>query len=190
MKNFIASLAEIQLNLKAPKNQFNSFGKYSYRNCDDILEAVKPLLNGLLLTISDEIVQVGSRIYIKATVTITDGENSVSNSALAREAETKKGMDDAQITGAASSYARKYALNGLFCIDDNKDADSFDNSKPLPKMISKVSPPHPKIDLVKFASDCGWTVEQVCNSFDPPLKSINDVQDVEACAAFLKANSL
>lgn len=120
-------LATIQRDLKAPKGQFNKFGGYKYRSCEDILEAVKPLLNGLVLTIHDDIQAVGDRIYIKATATITDGENSLSVSAFAREAETKKGMDDSQITGTASSYARKYALNGLFLIDDTKDADTGDN---------------------------------------------------------------
>ncbi len=127
-KEFIKRVAEIQSELKAPKGQFNKFGKYNYRSCEDIMEGVKPLLNGLVLTVNDELQQAGERIYIKATATLTDGENSISNSALARESLTKKGMDDSQITGTASSYARKYALNGLFCIDDTKDADSMDNS--------------------------------------------------------------
>ena len=127
MKNLVEKVSHIQKNLKAPKGQENKFGNYKYRNCEDILEAVKPLLNGLLLTISDDVVMVGDRVYVKATVTITDGENSIVNQAFARESAIKKGMDDSQITGATSSYARKYALNGLFCIDDTKDADSFDN---------------------------------------------------------------
>lgn len=119
-----AKLAEIQQRLNAPKGQFNSFGKYHYRSCEDILMAVKPLLGDLVLTVNDEMVLVGDRIYVKATATITDGKESVSTSAFAREAEAKKGMDDAQVTGSTSSYARKYALNGLLLIDDNKDADS------------------------------------------------------------------
>lgn len=117
-------LSRIQKELKAPKNQFNSFGKYNYRSCEDILEGVKPLLNGCILTLSDDVIAVGNRIYIKSTATITCGEESVYVSACARESETKKGMDDSQITGTASSYARKYALNGLFCIDDTKDTDA------------------------------------------------------------------
>ena len=127
---FIGKLAKIQQDLNAPKNQWNAFSKFSYRSCEDILEGVKPLLNGLVLTMSDDVVQVGERIYVKATAVLTDGDNSISNSALARESLTKKGMDDSQITGTASSYARKYALNGLFCIDDEKDADSKDNNQP------------------------------------------------------------
>lgn len=119
-------IINVQSELKAPKSQYNSFGKYKYRSCEDILEAVKPLLvkHGLLMTISDEIVTSGNRYYIKATVTITDGESVVSNAALAREEEYKKGMDSSQVTGACSSYARKYALNGMFCIDDTKDSDA------------------------------------------------------------------
>lgn len=120
-------LIKIQGELKAPKGQYNSFGKYKYRSCEDILEAVKPLLaeNNCTLTISDEIIYLGDRFYIKATAIITNEKNeSVSTSALARESETKKGMDAAQITGSASSYARKYALNGLFAIDDTKDSDT------------------------------------------------------------------
>lgn len=118
-------LSQIQKSLKAPKNQFNSFGKYNYRNCEDILEALKPLLDECTLTISDEIVMIGNRFYVKATATLKDvSEGEFSVSAYAREDETKKGMDLAQVTGSASSYARKYALNGLFLIDDTKDSDA------------------------------------------------------------------
>ena len=132
---FIGKLAKIQRDLDAPKNQWNKFSSFWYRSCEDILEGLKPLLNGLVLTMSDDIIAVGDRIYVKATVTLTDGENTISNSALARESLIKKGMDDSQITGTASSYARKYALNGLFCIDDEKDADAKDNKgeSPPPK---------------------------------------------------------
>ncbi len=133
MKKLYAELARIQKELKAPKSQYNSYGKYNYRSCEDILEGLKLVLNGLTVMISDEVVMVGTRIYIQATATLADGENSISNKAYAREPENKKGMDDSQITGTASSYARKYALNGLFLIDDTKDADSMDNSKPQGK---------------------------------------------------------
>lgn len=127
-KPIFAALMAVQAELKAPKNQHNSFGKYDYRSAEDIIEAVKPLLkdNGLFLNMSDEVVLVGDRYYIKATVKVVDvvtGE-SVQTSALAREAAQKKGMDESQVTGTASSYARKYALNGLFAIDDNRDADT------------------------------------------------------------------
>lgn len=128
-------LLNVQQKLKAPKNQVNQFGKYKYRSCEDILEAVKKLLGeeGLVLTISDEPIVLGDRFYVKATATVSDGTTSISTTALAREPETKKGMDDSQITGTASSYARKYALNGLFCIDDTRDADTMDNSQYQPK---------------------------------------------------------
>jgi len=121
-------LVALQNELKAPKGNYNSFGKYRYRSCEDILEAVKPLCKkyGLALTLSDDVLECGGRIYIRATATLTDTEDRVqiSNTALARESADKKGMDESQITGTASSYARKYALNGLFCIDDTKDADT------------------------------------------------------------------
>lgn len=123
-KELTKKLAKIQSTLHAPKNQRNSFGNYNYRSCEDILEAVKPLLGDLTLTITDEICPALDRVYIKATATISDGEHSVAVSAYAREADQKKGMDSSQLTGATSSYARKYALNGLFLIDDNKDADT------------------------------------------------------------------
>ena len=138
------SLIEIQQKLKAPKGQTNNFGKYQYRSCEDILEAVKPHLGDMRLTLSDDIVEVGGRVYVKATATITDGnDNPVSVTAYAREAETKKGMDDSQITGTASSYARKYALNGLFLIDDTKDADTDAHKKQLD------TTPDPYDDAVK-----------------------------------------
>jgi len=129
---FYARVSDIQQELKAPKGQFNKFGKYNYRSCEDIIEGYKKLPFKIILKISDEVVAVGDRIYIKATATLTDGDNEFSCTGFAREALTKKGMDESQITGAASSYARKYALNGLFCIDDSKDADSMDNSKISP----------------------------------------------------------
>lgn len=135
-KTLIGRLAEIQRELKAPKNQFNKFGNYKYRSCEDILEAVKPLLNDLVLTIGDEIVNVGDRYYIKATAVLTNGEQFVENSAFARESLSKKGMDDAQVSGSTSSYARKYALNGLFLIDDQKDLDNLNDGKEE-KSVSK-----------------------------------------------------
>lgn len=134
MSDLYDRLIAVQGALKAPKGQYNSFGKYKYRSCEDILEAVKPLLvqYSLLLTVEDDIVQVGDRIYVKATATIRCGGNELKSVAFAREEDTKKGMDASQVTGAASSYARKYALNGLFCIDDNKDSDATNNgNKPV-----------------------------------------------------------
>lgn len=125
----------IQSELKAPKNQRNSFGQYNYRSCEDILEALKPLLlaNKCTLTLNDELILIGERYYIKATATLTDGAKSIQVNAFAREEETKKGMDGSQITGASSSYARKYALNALFLIDDQKDSDATNIHKDEPK---------------------------------------------------------
>ena len=127
-RNIDSKLLNVQQNLRANKSQFNSFGGYAYRSCEDVLEAVKPLLaqNNLNLRITDDIVQIGERIYVKANAILTsvDSGESLTVSAFAREEETKKGMDASQVTGAASSYARKYALNGLFCIDDAKDSDA------------------------------------------------------------------
>lgn len=130
-KTIYEKLSKIQTQLKAPKNQYNSFGKYNYRNCEDILEAVKPLLNeqGLILTLSDKIhVAENGRTYIEAHAVIQDGTLEIGTIAYAREPDNKKGMDESQVTGASSSYARKYALNGLFLIDDTKDADCMNNT--------------------------------------------------------------
>lgn len=159
-------LVNIQAALKAPKGQYNSFGKYSYRSCEDILEAVKPLLKkeGLALLITDDVVLIGERYYVKASCHLMDGENQIVVSAFAREEETRKGMDGSQITGSASSYARKYALGGLFCIDDVKDADAqpatvykcaecgrvFDGC--TPEMYAKVQSLSP--DGVARCKDC------------------------------------
>ena len=138
----IKNLVNIQSELKAPKSNFNSFGKYRYRSAEDILTAAKPILSkyGCQMTITDDIVFIGSRFYIKATVTITDADgNSESVSAFAREDENKKGMDGSQITGTASSYARKYALNGMFLIDDTKDADTDEYHKQTSDKPSKLT---------------------------------------------------
>jgi len=137
-KNIAQKLMGIQANLKAPKGQTNKFGGYKYRSAEDIVEAVKPLLEkfGATLMLSDKVVEVGGRVYVKATAKLGDTETDdfIETTAYAREAEVKKGMDEAQITGSASSYARKYALNGLLCIDDTKDPDATNDhgkSKPV-----------------------------------------------------------
>lgn len=149
--NIYEKLMNIQQELKAPKGQYNDFGKYAYRSCEDILEAVKPLLKKekVVLTISDELQYIGNRYYIKATATLidTESEATISNSAYAREEETKKGMDGSQITGASSSYARKYALNGLFGIDDNKDSDTTNIQSKEEKEDKKASPK--QIELIQ-----------------------------------------
>ena len=135
----------------------NNFGNYNYRSCESILEAVKPLLaaNSLALTLTDERVQVGDRIYVRATatVTLTSGGESISVDAFAREEEAKKGMDSSQVTGAASSYARKYALNGLFCIDDNKDSDATNTHGKEEKPDKKPDAPKKADDIIKRDGD-------------------------------------
>ena len=160
-------LRSIQCELKAPKGQYNSFGKYSYRSCEDILEAVKPLLDKYKATvyITDEVVSVGDRIYVKATATFVDKDGKeVSVSAFAREPVARKGMDEAQVTGATSSYARKYALNGLFLIDDNKDADTDENRNESDARAGKHPiPSYTEEQLVKMKSwgDGTFTEEEL-----------------------------
>lgn len=139
--NIVEKLMNIQQKLNAPKDQFNGFGKYSYRSAEGILQAVKPLLeeNKVCLTLSDTMCEIGGRVYVKATATLKDAESTedIFVDAFAREEESKKGMDASQVTGASSSYARKYALNGLFAIDDNKDSDVTNTGEKQPKFESK-----------------------------------------------------
>ncbi|WP_171998445.1 ERF family protein [Cronobacter sp. JZ38] len=172
-KEFYARLAKIQAHLNAPKNQYNSFGKYKYRSCEDILEGVKPLLDGLFLSISDEIVLIGDRHYVKAVATITDGESCHTATAMAREEESKKGMDAAQVTGATSSYARKYCLNGLFGIDDAKDADTDEHKQQQSRQESNAT-------AKKHASP-----EQVLKAFTEAASAKNSVAELKG--AFAKA---
>ena len=140
MSDFYKKIVKIQENLNAPKGQQNTFGNYAYRIAEDILLALKPLIarEGLFLVISDEVVNIGERYYVKVTAKMSDGQTSIENTAFAREALAKKGMDDSQITGSTSSYARKYALNGLLCIDDNKDADSMKSTTISEEINEKV----------------------------------------------------
>jgi hypothetical protein len=144
-------LTKVQSELKAPKNQRNNFGGYQYRNCEDILESLKPILlkHELFMSISDEIVEVGNRIYVKATVRVFDDSNEESVSAFAREDEGKKGFDLSQLTGATSSYARKYALNGMFLIDDTKDSDATNTHG---KELEKPSAPVAKAPKITIAN--------------------------------------
>ena len=149
-------LLNAQSELKAPKGQYNNFGKYKYRSAEDILEAVKPInaKHGVLLTITDEPVLVGDWHYIKATATITDGSDSIVVTAYARESLNKKGMDDSQITGTASSYARKYALNGLYLIDDTKDADTDEyrnQGNKAPKSATQAEIGNLKKEIIAFS---------------------------------------
>lgn len=146
VKTIHQKLIAIQTELKAPKSQFNKFGGYNYRNCEDILEEVKPLCakHDVVPLLSDEIVMIGERYYVKGIAKITDGKDEIVTTAFARESFDKKGMDESQITGSASSYARKYALNGLFCIDDTKDADFMDNSQNKKTASTPVQTTKPK----------------------------------------------
>lgn len=139
--NLVVTLSKVQSELKAPKGQYNKFGNFNYRSCEDIIEAVKPILAkySLILNINDEVVLIGDRFYIKATAKITDGLDEVSATAYAREPNEQKGMNESQITGSTSSYARKYALNGLLAIDDNKDADTNEYQEQVRKPDIKVS---------------------------------------------------
>lgn len=154
-------LMAVQQNLNAPKSQYNDFGKYNYRSCEDVLAAVKPLLkdNGLILTLSDRMIEVGGRIYVEATASLSCADKVTGNppetivtTAYAREEETKKGMDASQVTGAASSYARKYALNGLFCIDDNKDSDATNTGETKRNEQAALAP---TADFQPRCANCG-----------------------------------
>ena len=185
-------LNELIAELKVPKNHFNSFGNYYYRNCDDILEAVKPLLlkHGLRMKMTDDMVEVGGRVYVRATVVVSDGEVSEEVSANAREAENRKGMDDAQLTGATSSYARKYALNGMFLLDDVRDADSQkpEENKEKPEQIKEVKKPANKeaAQILEQAS----ALLQKLNMPEEKRKNLKQeykkVTTVEQAKAFLK----
>jgi hypothetical protein len=156
-------LINIQSELKAPKGQNNDFGKYKYRSCEDILESVKPLLtiNKCFLTINDEIVLIGERYYVKATAVLKGEKESIEVSAFAREPANKKGMDESQITGASSSYARKYALNGLFAIDDTKDSDSTNTGESNGQMKAKASQTKMKVEAVKESLQIKESVDRI-----------------------------
>lgn len=183
-------LIEIQQKLKAPKNQRNSFGNYNYRNAEDILEAVKPLLKEqeLALILNDEIINVENRFYVKATVTIfdTDGKPIAQSSALAREEESKKGMDGSQVTGASSSYARKYALNGLFAIDDTKDSD-FTNTgnNDIKKSIQKSETINPDTDLIEGLKACS-SYSELTAYYKNNFKAVTDKEAFNKLATQLK----
>jgi hypothetical protein len=179
------NLVKIQAELRVPKNQTNAFGKYKYRSAEYIIEAVKPILNrnNTALVVSDEVVQVGDRIYIKATATLLDGsDDHISVNGWAREEEVKKGMDAAQITGSASSYARKYALNGLFAIDDTKDSDATNEHK---DEVGEVK----RMELITLMENTTWdeTMKQkvaikisaltTLEQYEKALRSINQNQN-------------
>lgn len=210
--NIYEKLLGVQGELKAPKSQYNSFGKYSYRNCEDILEAVKPLLREykLVLFLSDEIVEKGSRVYVMARATLVNVENpeeKLCATAYAREEEEKKGMDGSQVTGAASSYARKYALNGLFDIDDTKDSDTTNQhgkasgtAQKQQKQPASTAQPKAKSGLPKATTDMlnraifdyskasGATIKSVVQTIEKNLgKTMKEVvpADVDAIREML-----
>lgn len=176
-KGLQEALIAIQKKLKAPKDLYNKFGNYKYRSAESILEAVKPLLaeNGVLLTITDELVMIGTRYYVKSTATAQKGNDTMCGIGYAREDDSKKGMDGSQVTGASSSYARKYALNGLFLIDDTKDADTdeyHNQQEKAPKQQPKPSQPQPAKQPQSqsiFSDETELVAEQemlACNSYD------------------------
>lgn len=168
-------LLNIQQELKCNKGQYNSFGKYKYRSCEDILESVKPLLktNKCVLTLNDELEYIGERYYIKATAIITDVETgeAISNVAYAREEETKKGMDGSQITGTSSSYARKYALNGLFAIDDTKDADTDEYTKQTTDKTTTKTTINYRQKLIDYCNETGLDMNELAKQHKLNAKS-------------------
>ena len=186
-KKIYEKLAKVQAELKAPKGQFNSFGKYHYRSQEDILEAVKPILSrqGMTINLTDDIVLVGERYYVKSTATVSDGMDTISVTAFAREPNEKKGMDESQITGTASSYARKYALNGLFAIDDTKDSDAEEQPKQaIEKREATPFPKQPtnKLDeaLIKEASSLKIDLNKVATYLKKNVQDLTN-DDLKSC---------
>lgn len=176
--NIYEKLGVIQSKLKAPKGQYNSFGKYKYRSCEDILEAVKPLLTETktVLCITDQMEVVGDRVYVRAETHLKDAEDSSSEIvtvAYAREEESKKGMDSSQVTGAASSYARKYALNGLFCIDDNKDSDST-NTGEKEKTSGRKAEPAKETEMI--SSEATMSIKNIIDKY-PETKLLDQIKN-------------
>lgn len=186
MTAILEKLNIIQSKLKAPKGQYNKFGNYSYRSCEDILEALKPLLaqTKTVLTIKDDIEFIGDRYYLRAICTLHDAESGekIENAAYARETDTKKGMDAAQITGSVSSYARKYALNGLFAIDDTKDGDTNENYKQTQKNQSNAQRNAQGVDISKVRNEIAQTLKAKnydFNKFVEYLKKTYGVEKIE-----------
>ena len=186
-KKIYEKLAKVQSELKAPKGQFNSFGKYHYRSQEDILEAVKPILSrqGMTINLTDDIAIVGERYYVKSTAIVSDGTDTISVTAFAREPSEKKGMDESQITGTASSYARKYALNGLFAIDDTKDSDAEEQPKTtIEKREATPTPKQPtnKLDeaLIKEASSLKIDLNKVATYLKKNVQELTN-DDLKSC---------
>lgn len=170
-----SKLAEIQSKVKANKSQYNSFGKYHYRSAEDIIEATKKVINpmGFHLIIEDSIIQLGDRYYVEATATISNGIETYSSKALAREEETKKGMDSSQITGSTSSYARKYALNGLLALDDTKDSDATNTHDKAPKLSAEDVQEY--VYLLEQISDLD-SLKEVWNDLPAEYKSNGEIK--------------
>lgn len=186
-KKIYEKLAKVQAELKAPKGQFNSFGKYHYRSQEDILEAVKPILSrqGMTINLTDDIVLVGERYYVKSTATVSDGTDTISVTAFAREPNEKKGMDESQITGTASSYARKYALNGLFAIDDTKDSDTEEQQKPTIEKREATTAPKQTTNklneaLIKEASSLKIDLNKVATYLKKNVQELTN-DDLKSC---------
>ena len=186
-KKIYEKLAKVQAELKAPKGQFNSFGKYHYRSQEDILEAVKPILSrqGMTINLTDDIALVGERYYVKSTATVSDGTDTISVTAFAREPSEKKGMDESQITGTASSYARKYALNGLFAIDDTKDSDTEEQPKQTiekREATTALKQPTNKLDeaLIKEASSLKIDLNKVATYLKKNVQELTN-DDLKSC---------
>ena len=176
-------LAIIQAEVQAPKNKFNSFGKYAYRSAENIIEAVKPIINpkGYHLILSDEMVIIGERYYIKATATISNGEQSYSATSYAREPEEKKGMDSAQISGTTGSYSRKYALNGLFALDDNKDSDATSTETKPNVVVEEITlTDDERIELINSLGSCTELghVKELWNNLDSKYQAIKQVRNL------------
>ena len=204
----MSGLAKIQSKLNAPKNQYNSFGKYNYRSCEDILLALKPLLaeHQATILLSDEVVAIGNSLFLKATATLKCGDEIETVSAFAKHPLEKKGMDDSQITGAASSYARKYALNGLFAIDDNKDPDATNQhgkdappvnppqrtqrTQPQTPQTAPAAPPADPIDtMLKYLGAFNVTQDMIEKYFNCPITALaqQQIATLRAATKHLKA---
>ena len=185
-KTVYQKLAEIQEGLKVPKGQRNNFGKYNYRKAEDVLQAAKPLLDGGIILLNDELVMIGERYYVKATASFTYNGETISTDGFARESLTKKGMDDSQVTGATSSYSRKYALNGLLAIDNTDDADSMDNTAPPAKPAPKPKPPAKKAPVYSDLQNRLITAIQAGNidgkkwMKDQGIEKFGDIDDEQA----------
>lgn len=184
------TLRKIQTELKAPKDKWNPFGKYNYRSCEGILEGVKPLLekHGACLTITDSIVPMEGRWYVKATAIFESEEGTVAINGWAREADAKKGMDESQITGTASSYARKYALNGLFLIDDNKDADTQEYHEETADRTPKVGTEQIE-KIKKFAEKVNVGIDAICERYHVQTLQDMTMEDYASAIRSLQKNA-